>query len=297
MTARAWRAGLALSLLAAAAAAEDKTVARPLLVTVDDLPIGGSGHDAPDERARITRGLLEALARHGIKAVALVTWGNVHSEADLGLLDSWLKAGHELGNHTDRHLSYTSTPIPAYLADVEGARARLAAFLEARGRTLRFFRFPFLREGDTDEKLDAMRAWLERTGQRNLPVTIDDQDWSFDKPWSEARRAGDAKGIDGWRPTTRPHCASPFAITRRKATGSSAGRCRRSCCCMPTQWGARNGTRCSRGWRRPATASPPRTKSWRTRRSPSPIASWPLTASGYGTGSRMAAARRRSGGT
>jgi len=195
VSARAVGAGLALSLVAAVALAQEKAVPRPLLVTVDDLPIGGSGHDSPEERERITRGLLDALARHGVRAVALVTWGNVRSEADLGLLDLWLKAGHELGNHTDRHLSYTSTPIPAYLADVEGARARLAAFLEARGRTLRFFRFPFLREGDTDEKLDAMRAWLERTGQRNLPVTIDDQDWSFDKPWTVARRAGDAKGM------------------------------------------------------------------------------------------------------
>ena len=189
--------GLALSFLAPLATTQEKAALRPILVTVDDLPIGGGGHDSPEERARITRGLLDALARHGIKAVALVTWGNVHSDADLGLLDLWLEAGHELGNHSDRHLSYTSTPIPAYIADVEGARDRLAAFLKARGRTPRFFRFPFLREGDTDEKLDAMRAWLERTGQRNLPVTIDDQDWSFDKPWTTARRAGDAKGMEG----------------------------------------------------------------------------------------------------
>lgn len=211
------RPGLAFCLLAAMATAEEKAAPRPLLVTVDDLPIGGNGHDAPDERARITRGLLDALSRHGIKAVALVTWGNVHSDADLGLLDLWLKAGHELGNHSDRHLSYTSTAIPAYLADVEGARARLDAFLEARGRTPRFFRFPFLREGDTAEKLDAMRAWLKRTGQRNLPVTIDDQDWSFDKPWTTARRAGDAKGME--RVASDYQAALRLAVRHHEARG------------------------------------------------------------------------------
>ena len=186
-------APLALLLAASAAPAPDP---RPLLVTVDDLPIAGSGHDTPEERARITKGLLGALEKHGIKAVGLVTWRNARSAADLGLLDRWLEAGHELGNHSDRHPSYSATAIEPYVADMEAARARLAAFLEARGRTLRFFRFPFLREGETEAKLEAMRGYLQRTGQRNLPVTIDDQDWSYDQPWAEARRRGDAKAME-----------------------------------------------------------------------------------------------------
>ena len=40
-----------------------------------------------------------------------------------------------------------------------------------------------------------MRAWLAATGQRNLPVTIDDQDWSFEEPWVTARRAGDERAL------------------------------------------------------------------------------------------------------
>jgi peptidoglycan/xylan/chitin deacetylase (PgdA/CDA1 family) len=216
--ARAWRVCLAVFLLAAAVArGEDAAPRRPLLVTVDDLPIGGSGHDSPEERARITRDLLAALDKHGIKAVALVTWGNARYEGDPGLLDLWLKAGHELGNHSDRHLSYTATGVEAYIADIEAARSRLAAFLAARGRTLRFFRFPFLREGDTEEKLDAMRAYLERTGQRNLPVTIDHQDWSFEQPWVAARRAGDAKATE--RVAADYQAALRLAVRHHEAHG------------------------------------------------------------------------------
>jgi hypothetical protein len=36
-----------------------------------------------------------------------------------------------------------------------------------------------------------MREWLAAKGLRSVPVTIDDQDWSFEKPWVAARRAGD----------------------------------------------------------------------------------------------------------
>jgi uncharacterized protein (TIGR02246 family) len=164
---------------------------RPLLVTVDDLPLASrSLHASADERRTITRDLLAALERHGIHAVGLVTWGNVQDETDRASLEAWLDAGHELGNHSTRHLSYTATEPAAFIADVDSCRARLAEILAPRGRTVRFFRFPFLREGNTTEKVDAMRAYLGTSGQRNLPVTLDNQDWSHERPWVDARRAG-----------------------------------------------------------------------------------------------------------
>jgi len=49
-----------------------------------------------------------------------------------------------------------------------------------------------LREGDTLDKLLAARAALDAAGVRNLPVTIDNQDWAFEAPFVEAVRSGDA---------------------------------------------------------------------------------------------------------
>ena len=172
------------------APATEEPVERPLLVTVDDLPIAG-GHDDPDERLRITEGLLGHLERHDIKAVGLVTWRNVRDAGDRALLERWLDAGHELGNHSYSHPNYSTTAIEVYRADMDRARRELVALLEPHGRALRFFRFPFLREGDTPEKVAAMRGYLKETGQRNLPVTLDNQDWSYDAPWTAARQSGD----------------------------------------------------------------------------------------------------------
>jgi peptidoglycan/xylan/chitin deacetylase (PgdA/CDA1 family) len=123
--------------------------------------------------------------------VGLVIGGNI--AADRNLLDLWLDAGYELGNHSHGHLSYTRTGAQEYVADVEAGRRELA---EANGgRKVRFFRFPFLREGDTEAKLDAMRSYLAESGQRNLPVTIDTQDWSFEESWVEARKKGDERAM------------------------------------------------------------------------------------------------------
>ena len=187
--------GVVVALCASSASAQDfPTLAgtHPILVSVDDLPIGsGSLHTDPAERERITRDLLAVLAKHQIKAAGMVTWRNV-AAGEEKLLDLWLAGGHELGNHSYAHLDYARTETGPYVEDLEKGRATLQGFLDARGQKVRFFRFPFLREGDTVEKLRAVREYLARTGQRTLPVTIDNQDWSFEQSWVEARKAGDA---------------------------------------------------------------------------------------------------------
>ncbi len=201
MSRRAAAAALVVAAAFGCAEAEARVEAaapsRPLLVTVDDLPIAaGKLHPDPASRAAVTDGLLAALRKHGIHAVGFVTWQNVRSEADRGLLRRWLAAGHELGNHTNGHLDYTRTSSERYIADAEAGRAALQALLTEQSRTIRFFRFPFLREGETPEKLQAMRAWLAKTGQRNMPVTIDDQDWSYEEPWVAAGRRGGPDGAE-----------------------------------------------------------------------------------------------------
>lgn len=198
-----------------AAGAEPAT---PLLVTVDDLPMaGGDLHADPAERERLTRGMLAALAAHGVPAVGLVTWGNVRGPEDLELLELWLEAGHELGNHTRGHLDYHRTPTETWLDDAEAGRRELAGFLSDRGQpSPRFFRFPMLREGDSAEKLAAARAWLDESGQRNLPVTLDNQDWSFERPWVEAERGGDRAALD--RVAEAYHEAMHLSIRHHETT-------------------------------------------------------------------------------
>ncbi len=187
---------LALVTLIAWAGAVSAQPGRPLLVTVDDLPVaGGALHRDPADRDRITGSLLAVLAKHRVPAVGFVVWGGVRSPADRAILERWLDAGLELGNHSATHPDLSRTAVGAYLADVEAGRAGLAGLLAERGRSVRFFRFPFLREGDTEAKLAAVRDALHRSGLHAVPVTIDTQDWSFETAWVDAAAAGDADAL------------------------------------------------------------------------------------------------------
>jgi peptidoglycan/xylan/chitin deacetylase (PgdA/CDA1 family) len=178
---------------AAQAPAPPASPVRPLLVTVDDLPLAGAASrgDAAARRAT-TEALLAVLKKHGIRAVAFVIAGNVKTPDDQALLQRWIDEGHEIGSHSNTHPSYTALTAEAYLADLAAARTALSAWLAPRGRGLRLFRFPYLQEGDTPEKVEAVRAHLAATGMRNVPVTLDGADWSFDRPWADAVAAGDA---------------------------------------------------------------------------------------------------------
>jgi uncharacterized protein (TIGR02246 family) len=171
-------------------------LARPILITVDDLPIAAQDlHQTASDREAVTKGLLAALAKHHITAVGLVVGKNHPSPDDERLLELWLQGGHELGNHSFSHLDYTSEEKGAYISDVERERVWLDRFLKERGKALRFFRYPFLNEGNTLDKLRSMREYLSRSGQKSLPVTIDNQDWSFERPFVTAERARDDSAL------------------------------------------------------------------------------------------------------
>ena len=170
---------------------------RPILITVDDLPLAGSAaRGDASARREATEALLAALRKHHVPAVAFVIAGNVKTPDDEALLRRWLDEGHEIGSHSHTHPSFTALAAEAYIADVQAAHDRLTAFLGARGRALRLYRFPYLQEGDTTAKVEAMRGWLAKAGQRNVPVTIDTTDWAFDARWTRALASGDAAAID-----------------------------------------------------------------------------------------------------
>jgi uncharacterized protein (TIGR02246 family) len=194
--------------------------ARPVLVTIDDLPVAADRlHPEAAERARLTGDLLKVLAQHHVKAVAFVEGKNIHGPADETLLGRWVEAGHELGNHTDSHPSLTGSTAEAWIADAERERAALGAWLAQRAQVPRFFRYPFLEEGDTPAKRDAVRAYLARTHQRAVPVTVDTQDWSFETSWVEARRAGDRAALTRIGEDYR--AALRLAFTSQEARGDA----------------------------------------------------------------------------
>ncbi len=180
---------LAALILAAPAAAE------PIALTFDDLPVFGMKRPVA-EQAAITRKLLRGLTRHHLPATGFVNEINLEGPdrpVRIALLKAWLDAGMNLGNHTYSHVSLTTTPVAAFIADAAEGDTVTKALLGARGRTIRWFRYPYLETGPTLAARRTFEDWLASAHLRSAPVTLENADYEFADPYDTALAHGDVK--------------------------------------------------------------------------------------------------------
>ena len=146
-----------------------------------------------DPEAR-NRALLDALKLHGVRAALFVTLGNGADRPEgLALARAWGEAGHFLGNHTVTHLDLNSDAVT--LARYAGEILACDAVLRPLPGFRPWFRFTFLREGNTPEKRDGIRAFLKERGLRNAYVTLDTSDWRLNAALVEVLKANPAADL------------------------------------------------------------------------------------------------------
>jgi peptidoglycan/xylan/chitin deacetylase (PgdA/CDA1 family) len=168
---------LLLSAVAASAAG------REIAITIDDLPRGGDG--GPRNLAAVrtmTERLLKPFRDGKIPLIGFVNAGRAQELGPDGLrqiLNLWLDAGADLGNHSYSHLNINNVPLKDYTDDIVKGEPLLRAVLAARGKKLEFYRHPFLYTGPTAQIKKEMQDFLDERGYRVAPVTLDDDDYEF----------------------------------------------------------------------------------------------------------------------
>ena len=161
---------------------------RQVAITIDDLPRGGDGGPTSFEGIRaMTVQLLKPFHDEKIPLTGFVNSGRTSvSPIEMRkLLDLWLDAGADLGNHTSTHPSLNTTPVDQYEADILKGEAILREAVEAHKKKLEFFRYPFLQVGPTAETKRAVADFLAAHGYRNAPVTFDDSDYMFARAYTD----------------------------------------------------------------------------------------------------------------
>lgn len=151
--------------------------AQSLAFTFDDGPRLAEGPlMSPQQR---NQAILAALAKHKVSAALFVTAGNGANRPEgYALAKAWGLAGHALGNHTMTHPDLHSDKLS--LAQYEREILDCDAIVRTLPGYQKWFRYTFLRERNTPEKRDGMRAFLRQQGYRNAYVSLDTSDWRFD---------------------------------------------------------------------------------------------------------------------
>tara|TARA_R110002153_G_scaffold168123_4_gene320853 strand:+ start:2530 stop:3429 length:900 start_codon:yes stop_codon:yes gene_type:complete len=143
--------------------------------TFDDGAIG----DRPNYTFEEWNGmLLKKLNDANIEAMVFVTGNDKKGKKGKKLLESWNDNGHKIANHTFTHPNYNAKTTT--IADFKSDFLKNDKVISKYSNYVKFFRFPYLKEGNTKEKVDAFREFLKSQDYRNGYVTIDASDWYID---------------------------------------------------------------------------------------------------------------------
>jgi peptidoglycan/xylan/chitin deacetylase (PgdA/CDA1 family) len=192
-------------------------VHREVAITIDDLPLGGDDTTpcTLDTVRRITAKLLRPFAEQKIPVIGFVNAGRCEDftpQALREILNMWLDAGADLGNHTYSHPDLNDTPLAEYEADILRGEPAIREALAQRGKTLRYFRHPFLRTGPDLATKHALENFLAAHGYTIAPVTLDNSDYMFATVYADALQRHDLELAGKVKSAYIPYMDSIFAF-------------------------------------------------------------------------------------
>lgn len=149
-------------------------IQRRIALTIDD----PSTDNAPLYSVEDRNGeILKHLAQRRLQAMFFVCGKRVDSPSGAKLLRTLSDAGHLLANHSYSHRNYNEaeSSVEAFVTDVSKCERLIGHHAGFR----KFFRFPYLKEGESREKRNALRNSLREQNYVNGHVTIDASDWAY----------------------------------------------------------------------------------------------------------------------
>lgn len=168
---------------------------RTVAVTIDDVPSVRLRWGA-DELRLMTSRILDHCRQHWIPAIGFVNENKLYVDGVLdsrrvALLEMWLDAGFELGNHTYSHPSLHRTTLDEFKGEVIRGETDTRPLLAKYDASPRYFRHPMLHTGRDLETKRGLERFLAEHGYRVAPVTIENSEWVFALAYYNAREDGE----------------------------------------------------------------------------------------------------------
>jgi len=141
--------------------------------------------------------ILDNLESAGVKAVFFVKGSNKTDAKGQFLLNSWNDRGQRIGNHTYSHPNYNDKDET--FEKFRNELLRNDSIINKLSNYIKLFRFPYLKEGETREKVDQFRAFMKEQGYSNGNVTIDASDWYINGRLLKRLNEDPKADIEGYR--------------------------------------------------------------------------------------------------
>jgi peptidoglycan-N-acetylglucosamine deacetylase len=164
-------------------------------LTFDDLPSHGPLPPGMT-RVDVAKSILRTLREWNAPSVyGFVNGLQLKTEpGDADVLTLWTEAGYPLGNHSYSHMDLHTNSAEAFENDIAANQPVLRKFMPTGN--WRWFRYPFLREGDTPEKKKAVTAFLDERGYKIAQVTLSFGDYAWNAPYARCAAKHDARAVE-----------------------------------------------------------------------------------------------------
>jgi peptidoglycan-N-acetylglucosamine deacetylase len=126
------------------------------------------------------------------------------------------------------------TTVDSYEADILRGEAVTCKLLSDRGRTLRYFRYPFLNTGRDQNTKTAIDSFLRKHGYSVAPVSIGSNEWMFAAIYADAKQRRDLATQKLITDAYVPYMERVLDYFERLHPASSATRWIRFFCSTPT---------------------------------------------------------------
>ncbi|MGA2019516.1 MAG: polysaccharide deacetylase family protein [Candidatus Sulfotelmatobacter sp.] len=195
--------------------------AQKLAITFDDLPLNGLLPPGVT-RVETTKNILEILKKRHVPPVyGFINAKKLEGNADgAEALKLWA-AAEPVGNHTYSHMDLEQNTAEAFEREIEENEPALE--LLDVNNSWHWFRYPYLREGDTVEKRRAVRAYLKTHGYTIAQVTLDWEDYLWNTAYARCVAKNDTKSIE-WLRSSYLSTASEFLDLGREQAKLIYGR-------------------------------------------------------------------------
>jgi peptidoglycan/xylan/chitin deacetylase (PgdA/CDA1 family) len=171
--------------------------AQKIAITFDDLPLNG---ELPPgvTRVEIARDTIAILKKWQVPpAYGFINAKRLEDSQDgADALRVWASA-EPVGNHTYSHLDLNQNTTEAFERGIAENEPSLE-LLNPSGEW-HWLRYPFLREGDTLEKRNAVRDYLKAHGYKVAQVTMEWGDYFWNTAYARCAAKNDAQGTDWLR--------------------------------------------------------------------------------------------------
>lgn len=141
-----------------------------IALTFDDAPMGSSALYSGPER---TQRLIDVLKENKIEAAFFVNPERLNRNGGRGRIMAYSQAGHLIANHTYSHIDLRKSTPAQFIKEIDQADALLKQF----PTYTKWFRYPYLHEGETVVARDEVRKHLQNIGYKNGYVTVDNYDY------------------------------------------------------------------------------------------------------------------------